>query len=219
MAERTVLEAKPRTVVGKKVKHLRRSGRIPATVYGHDVESESIDIDARAFRTVHSTAGDNQLIDLVLDGKRARPVLIHDTQIDPRRNVAIHVEFYQANLLEKLTARIPIHLMGEAPASRHGLLVLSILDAIEVECLPTDLPPNIEVDISDLEEVGAAVHVRDLLLDRTKCEVKTEGDEVVVHVAAPQVVVEEEEELEAAEEETALEAGAEAQEPVSEGES
>jgi len=132
MAERTVLEAKSRTVIGKKVKHLRRSGRIPATVYGHDVESVSIDIDARAFRHVHGSAGDTQLIDLVLDGSKPRPVLIHSTQIDPRRHTAMHIEFYQANLLEKLTARIPVHLEGEAPASRHGLMVLSTLDYIEL---------------------------------------------------------------------------------------
>jgi len=100
MADRAVLDANSRTIIGKKVKNLRRQGRIPATVYGHAVTPASIDIDARAFRTVHSKAGDNQLIDLIVDGSAARPVLIHTTQVDPRRNTAIHVEFYQANLSE-----------------------------------------------------------------------------------------------------------------------
>lgn len=198
MADRAVLEATTRSVIGKKVKNLRRTGRIPATVYGHDVESVSIDVDARAFRHVHTVAGDNQLVDLVLDGARARPVLIHTTQIDPRRHTAMHVEFYQANLREKLTARIPVHLTGEAPASRHGLMVLTTLDTIEMECLPTDLPPNIEIDISELSEVGDAIHVRDLTIDREKCSLKVEEDEVVVHVVAPRVI-EEVEEIEAAE--------------------
>lgn len=195
MAERVVLEASTRTVVGKRVKRLRRVGRLPATVYGHNIPSESIEVDARAFRHVHVTAGDNQLVDLVLDGRRPRPVLIHATQVDPRRNTAMHVEFYQANLREKLTARIPIRLVGEAPAVRHGLMVLSTLDAVDLECLPTDLPAHIEVDISHLEEVGASIHVRDLPLDRDKCELKTDADEVVVHVVAPQVRPEEEEEV------------------------
>ena len=197
MADRAVLEANSRSVIGKKVKNLRRAGRIPATVYGHDVESVSIEVDARAFRHVHHVAGDTQLVDLVLDGKAARPVLIHTTQIDPRRNTAMHVEFYQANLKEKLTARIPVHLEGEAPASRHGLMVLSSLDFIELECLPTDLPPDIQVDISELRDVGDAIHVRDLTLDREKCALKVGEDEVVVHVVAPQVMREEEEAEEA----------------------
>ena len=193
MADRVVLEANSRTILGKKVKNLRRSGRLPATVYGHAVTPASIDVDARQFRNVHSKVGDTQLIDLVLDGANPRPVLIHTTQIDPRRNTAMHVEFYQANLNVKLTARIQIQITGEAPASRQGLMVLSTLDTVEVECLPTDLPAHIEVDISGLEEVGDAIHVRDLQLDRTKCEVKTPDDEVVVHIVAPQARAEEEE--------------------------
>ncbi|SRR5579884_340730 len=198
MADRAVLDARPRTLLGKRVKRLRREGRIPATVYGHDVEPQSIDVDARSFRRVHSQAGDNQLVDLVLDGQRPRPVLIHTTQVDPRRHTAMHVEFYQANLREKLTARIPIHFVGESPAVRHGLMVLHILDGVDVECLPTDLPPHIEVDVSGLEEVGSAIHVRDLQLDRELCSVKIDPDETVVLIAAPQVVREEEEAAEEA---------------------
>jgi large subunit ribosomal protein L25 len=194
MADRAVLEATTRTLTGKKVKQIRRLGRIPATVYGHKVQSVSIDVDARAFRQIHTSAGDNQLIDLVLDGKHARPVLIHTTQIDPRRNTAMHVEFYQANLKEKLSARIPIILTGEAPAARHGLMVLNSMDSIEMECLPTDLPHDISVDISNLSEVGDAIHVRDLELDREKCALKMAEDEIVVHVVAPQVVREDTEE-------------------------
>lgn len=186
MADRATLEAKTRTLTGKKVKQMRRTGRIPATVYGHGVESVSIDIDARAFRHIHSSAGDNTLVDLVLDGKGTRPVLIHTTQIDPRRNTAMHVEFYQANLMEKLSANIPIHLLGEAPAVKAGLMVLSNFDTIELECLPTDLPHEIDVDISGLTEIGDAIHVRDLPFDRAKCALKIGDDEVVAHVVSTQ---------------------------------
>lgn len=199
MASRAVLEAKSRSITGKKVKQIRRGGRIPATVYGHGIQSLSLDIDARSFRHVHTVAGDTQLVDLVVDGKRPRPVLIHTTQIDPRRNTAMHVEFYQANLNEKLTARIPIHMVGEAPAARHGLMILSTLDTVELECLPTDLPATIEADISQLSEVGDSIHVRDLAFDREKCELKVGDDEVVIHVVAPQMRAEDEEEAAAAE--------------------
>jgi large subunit ribosomal protein L25 len=192
MADRITLEARKRTVLGKKVKQIRRLGKLPATVYGHEVSPESIEVDSRSFRTAYTAAGDNQLIDLVLEGQRPRPVLVHSTQIDPRKNVAIHVEFYQANLREKLTAHIPIHLVGEAPAVKEGLTVLSVLDSVELECLPTDLPHDIEVDISGLAAVGESIHVGDLQVDRTKCEIKTDPEEVVVLISAPQVQEEEE---------------------------
>jgi large subunit ribosomal protein L25 len=192
MADRITLEAHRRTILGKKVKQMRREGRLPATVYGHEVSPESIEVDARSFRTAYTAAGDNQLIDLLLDGQKPRPVLVHSTQIDPRKNMAIHVEFYQANLKEKLTAHIPINIIGEAPAVREGLMVLTVLDAVELECLPTDLPHDIEVDISGLAAVGDAIHVRDLQVDRSKCELKTDLDEVVVLISAPQAREEEE---------------------------
>ncbi len=191
MPDRVALEARSRSLLGKKVKHLRRQGTIPGTVYGHNIPSESIEVDAREFRSVHAAAGDNQLVDLLLEGQRPRPVLIHATQIDPRRNTALHVEFYQANLREKLTARIPIHLIGESPAVKNGLMVLSVLDGIDLECLPTDLPHFLEVDIAQLENVGDAVHVRDLAIDLDKCDVKTDLDEMVVLIAAPQAAPEE----------------------------
>ncbi len=213
MADRIKLEARHRTVLGKKVKQIRRMGNLPATVYGHEVVPESIEVDARMFRTAYTAAGDNQLIDLVVDGKRPRPVLVHSTQIDPRRNVAIHVEFYQANLKEKLTAHIPIHVVGEAPALREGLMVLSVLDSVELECLPTDLPHDIEVDVSSLAAVGDAIHVGDLQVDRSKCEIKTDPEEVVVLIAAPQAREEEavvEEAEEGAEAAPSAEAQAEA---------
>lgn len=192
MADRIQLEARKRTVLGKKVKQLRRLGKLPATVYGHEVSPESIEVDARSFRTAYTTAGDNQLIDLVVEGQRPRPVLVHSTQLDPRRNVAIHVEFYQANLSEKLTAHIPIHLIGEAPALKEGLMMLSVLDSVELECLPTDLPHDIEVDVSSLMAMGDSIHVADLQVDRAKCEIKTDPEEVVVLISAPQAREEEE---------------------------
>jgi large subunit ribosomal protein L25 len=209
MADRTVLEATTRTLTGKKVKQMRRGGRIPATVYGNKIESVSIDVDARAFRHVHHVAGDTQLIDLVLDGAKARPVLIHSTQVDPRRNTAMHVEFFQANLLQKLTAHIPIRLFGDAPATKHGFMVMHSFDTVEVECLPNDLPQDLQVDISGLTEVGDAIHIRDLDIDRAKVAIALGEDEVVVHVVAPQVVRGEDEEGEVAAAEPA-EAGGEA---------
>src|SRR5947209_236488 len=123
MADRVRLDARPRTILGKRVKELRRRGRVPATVYGHNVSPLSIDVDAREFRSAHMVAGDAQLIDLIVDGQIARPVIVHSTQIDPRRNTTMHVEFYQANLRVKMTASIPIQVTGDSPASKQGAMV------------------------------------------------------------------------------------------------
>ena len=128
--------------------------------------------------------------------------------------MAIHVEFYQANLKEKLTAHIPINVVGEAPAVREGLMVLTVLDAVELECLPTDLPHDIEVDISGLAAVGDAIHVSDLQIDRSKCELKTDLDEVVVLISAPQA---REEEAEVTEEGAEAVASAESEGAESDG--
>lgn len=194
MPDRVQLSAHPRSVIGKRVKHLRRQGYVPATVYGHDVSPLSIQVDAREFRAVHIAAGDAQLIDLVIDSQPARPVIIHSTQIDPRRNTTMHVEFYQANLRQKLTASIPIHITGESPATKQGAMVLPVLDHLVVECLPDDLPAQIELDVSGLTEVGDALHVRDIPIDHSRVEVKANEDDVVVKIEAPQAGIEEVEE-------------------------
>jgi large subunit ribosomal protein L25 len=191
MPDRIVLHASPRTIMGKKVKRLRQQGILPATVYGHHVAPQSIQVDGREFRTVYHTAGKAQLVDLIIENQRPRPVLIQNIQIDPRRNVIIHVEFYQTNPREKVTANVPIRVVGEAPAERAGGIVLTVLDTIEVECLPADLPSHIDVDVSGLTEINAAVHVRDLAIDRSRVDVKSDPDEVVVKIEAPQMGVEE----------------------------
>jgi large subunit ribosomal protein L25 len=184
MADRTVLEAQSRTVLGKKVKNLRKLGRIPATVYGHKLEAQTIELDARHFRAMYSAAGDAQLFDLVIDKKRAHPVLVQRIQLDPKRNTVLHVEFHQANLREKLIAHVPIHLVGESPVTRLGMMVLSELDSLEVECLPTNIPNSIEIDISQLTEAGSSIHVRDLDVDTSTVTVRSDPDELLVHVAA-----------------------------------
>ena len=156
------ITAEPREVLGRKVKQLRKSGQIPATVYGKNVKSVSIAVSGDAFAKVHKQAGETGLIELTL-GKDVRPVLINTVQLHPVTAQVLHIEFRQVDLKEKVKAHVPIELVGVAKAvtDKVGVL-LTILDEVEVEALPTDLPKKIELDVSELAQVDDELKVGDL---------------------------------------------------------
>src|SRR5579859_6886892 len=128
MANRAQLHADTRHVLGKKVRRLRKTGVIPATLYGHNIKPQSIQIKSYDMRDALRQAGTTQLIDLTIDEQPARPVLIRQTGIDARRNALIHIEFFQANLREKLTTHVPLAFVGESPAAKEGGIELHMLD-------------------------------------------------------------------------------------------
>lgn len=185
MAQRIELRAEKRELLGKKVRRLRASGILPATVYGHKVTPLSIQLDAREFRTLLRTHGRTQLLDLVIGSERARPVFIKQTAVDAKRNALLHVEFFQANLREKVTTHLPLHVVGESPAVRDGGILLTLLDHVDIESLPTDVPAGgLEVDVSAITEINGALHVRDLQAP-PGVTVLTSEDEVVAKVSPP----------------------------------
>lgn len=182
MENRIQLKAEKREMLGKKVRRLRRTGILPATVYGHRVQPESIQVVARELRDVMRSAGTSQLIDLMIDTQPARPVLIRKAAIDAKRNTLIHVEFFQANLRERITTHVPVHFVGESPAVKTGGIFLPVLDRIDIESLPQDVPAGgIEIDISSIEEVNGAIHAGDIPLP-SNISLMTAADEVVCKV-------------------------------------
>jgi large subunit ribosomal protein L25 len=226
MAKRSKVELKvsPRPVLGKKVKRLRREGIIPANVYGHALESVAIQVPRDDLVRVIRTAGRNEIIYLRLDGDEPRPTFVRQIQRNPVTDAILHVDFYQISLLEKVRMEVPLALVGTAPAEQaYGGTLLHSLDAITVEGLPTDIPSAIEVDVSGLAEIDAAIHVGELSV-AGEVTVLTDPEVVVAKIAPPHVEKEIEEEVveegEAAEvaaaEEAAPEEGAE--EPAAEGE-
>jgi large subunit ribosomal protein L25 len=185
MAQHTELKAEKRELLGKKVRRLRAAGILPATVYGHNVTPLSIQINGREFRTLLRSQGRTQLIDLIIESERPRPVFIKQTAVDAKRNALLHVEFFQANLREKVTTRLPLHFVGDSPAVREGGILLSVLDHVEIECLPDDVPGGgIEVDVSRIEEINGSIHVGDLAIP-VSVTLLTPPDEVVAKVDAP----------------------------------
>lgn len=176
------LKALDRTVLGKKVKNLRKAGKIPAHVFGNIKEVEHVSVNAGDFAKVFKLAGETGLIDLKIGEDRVRPVMIKEVDVEPVKDQILHIGFYQVNLKEKVTVPVPIVLVGEGPESvKMGeTVVLQTLNEVNIEALPTDLIENIEVNIQVLKEIGDSITVADLSFDRSKLTIHAEAEEVVV---------------------------------------
>lgn len=194
------LTARPRTVLGKKVKRLRRAGVTPANIYGHNVESLAIEADEHDLLLLLRRAGRTALIQVTIDGEgAARPVLVRDVSKRATNDQLLHVDFFQVSMLEKLLVDVPLTLTGTAPAvEQSDAVVVQNLDTVSVQCLPGDIPSHIDVDISVLVDLASSIFVRDLL-PPAGVEIMTDGDVSVVTVTAQSQEVEEEPEAEAAE--------------------
>lgn len=180
-----ILKAEKRHITGRKVKKLRKDGILPANIYGKKVESLAVQVGMGDFQKVFKDAGETGLVELVVNGNK-KPVLIHNVQFDPVTSNPIHADFLQVDLKEKVTAQVPVELVGASPAEKQGLgTVVQYIDEIEVEALPADLPDKFEVDASRLTEVDMAVLVKDLPLDKTKVEIKEDLEQILVKVEPP----------------------------------
>jgi len=212
------LKAQERTVLGKKVKSLRKGGILPGHVFGNTKEVEHVQMDQKDFLQILHQAGETGLINLKIGEDKVRPVLIRETQADPRTGNLIHVGFYQVNLKEKVTVPVPVILIGDEPESvkmgEH--VVLQNISEVEVEALPTDLIEHIEVNIEVLKNVEDAITVDQLNYDRSLLTVLTNPDEVVVKLAP--AVTEEMQELLEEQEAEAQAASEEVSEETTEGE-
>ncbi|MBI4143182.1 50S ribosomal protein L25 [Candidatus Uhrbacteria bacterium] len=162
--ESPILNAEPRTALGHQAARLRRAGKIPAVVYGHGVASRPITIGAAEFLRAYRVAGESTLLDLAVAGGSPVKTLIQDVAHDPLTGAFIHVDFREVSMTEKITTRIPLRFIGEAPAVATGTAVLvKHMDHIEVEALPSALVHEIAVDCSGLATLDASIHLRDLV--------------------------------------------------------
>lgn len=184
--ENPKLQAALRTVTGRKVKQLRRAGQIPATIYGHKFEPISIQVVALELNKIFEHAGESSLVEVHI-GEEKYPVIFKNPQYHPITGELIHIDCYKVNLKEKIITTVPVELIGEAPATKVGNILMHILSEIEIEALPADLPEKIEVDVSALAEVDNKITVADLIIDREKIEVKNAPEQVVALIEAPKV--------------------------------
>lgn len=207
------LRAEKRTAVGRKVKKLRKTGQIPATVYGKKIKSVSLVVAGEAFARVYQEAGETGLVELTVDSAVA-PVLIHSVQLHPLTRAPLHVEFFQVDLKEKVKTRVPVVVVGEARAvqEKTGVL-LTVLDEVEVEALPTDLPDHLSLDVSGLTAVNQELKVGDIA-PPSGVTVLSDAGLTVVKISA---LVSKEAEAQAAEEAAAAAAATPAEGAAAEG--
>jgi len=176
-------------------RRLRRSGQVPGVLYGGESkEGQPISVDPKKLLTIlHSESGVNTLIGLTVDGGKASQVLVKEFQLDPVDSELLHVDFYRLALDKAITVTVPVTLFGEpAGVRQQGGLLDFVQRDVQVECMPTEIPEHLEVDVSELM-IGQGVRLRDLLSDVTWTPV-TDPDRLLVHVIAPKVEEEPEEE-------------------------
>ena len=206
MADELILMAEPRTIHGKKVKRLRREGLVPGVVYGPVVnETVSVSVSSRVFSKFYMNHGHSTIFTLKWDGG-SQPVLIREVQIDPVRRDIIHIDFFAPNMNVKLrqSVAVALHNVGD-----HEGVLQHVLNEVEVEALPADLPAELVVDAAGLAAVGDAIHVRDLTAPQG-VELVSDPDAVVASLVAEAAPTAEEEAEAAEAAEAAEEAPAEA---------
>jgi len=159
------LQAKKRTELGKQVRALRRSGYIPAVVYGRGVTSQALSVLRREFERFYRTAGESRLIDLVVADDKPLKALIQDIARDPLTGAAVHIDFRVVTMTEKLRTEIELRFVGRsrAVAELGGVLVKN-MSKVKIECLPDALVDAIEVDLAPLAEFGTSIQVKDLVV-------------------------------------------------------
>jgi large subunit ribosomal protein L25 len=165
--EKLELEVSKRDVTGKNVRFLRREGKTPAKIYGPGIDSMPVQVETKTMEQILGKAGETDLITLKLHGSKSHPkVLIREVQRKPITDELLHIDFYQADLTQSIKVDVPLVFIGEAPvAKRKNVSIITMLDTLHIEALPDHLPHDIEVDISVLEEVDQAIHVKDIKLN------------------------------------------------------
>ena len=178
------LKAEKREILGRKVKYLREKGVIPCELYGHGIDNVHLSISVDAFDAVYKEAGENAIVNVIVDDKPVS-VLIYGVHKHPITRDVLSVDLYQVKMDEKVTTNVPINFEGSSSAADNlgGILVKTIKE-IEVEALPADIPSEITVDLSVLTELDTSIYVRDLQKSDVYAFLLDE-DNVVVSVSAP----------------------------------
>ena len=191
--EQIDLNAEIRTTTGKQVARIRSNGFVPAVIYGSHYAATPIQVESKVLHKTLARAAGNMLINLRIPGHEPVPVLARQVQRATLKHHIIHVDFQHVVMTEKITADVPLKLVGESPAVRllAGVLVHGI-DRLSVHCLPADLPGTIEVDLSRLAKFQDSVTVADLHLP-ANVTIMAEPETVIARIEAPRVAEAEEE--------------------------
>ena len=156
------MKTEKRTVLGKKVKKLRREGLLPLNLYGPDIKSIALSVPFKEFYKIYQKVKTTQVVYLEV-GKDEYPSLIQNVQIGPVSRKIVHADLKKIDLKQKTEVEVPLEVVGELDVVKSGEAdILIQQDKIWVECLPTKIPEKIIIDISKLEGIGAEIKVKDL---------------------------------------------------------
>jgi large subunit ribosomal protein L25 len=186
MANIIDIKADPRTASGTgAVNRLRKTGFIPAVVYGRGRDNVNVQVDGKSFtKIINHSASDNILVNLQI-GESSQLALVQEVQHNYIKSTIIHVDFHAVNENEEIHAAVPVNLVGEPAGAKFGGLLELHMHSIQVHCLPKDLPEKISADVTHLN-VGDALHVRELALPEG-VRVQLEGSIIVAAVSEPKV--------------------------------
>lgn len=180
--KKMVLGALIRTVFGKKNKNLRKTGLLPANIYGTNFPSQAISVNYVEFKRMFRIAGETGIVYIKTE-KNEIPTLVTSLQRDPIEGLILHADFRKIDLNIKIEAVVPLMLVGIAPAANAGGVILTQTDKVTVEALPQDIPNHIEIDLTSLKEIGNEIKVGDIMKN-PGYTIKTEPEKVIVSVAA-----------------------------------
>jgi large subunit ribosomal protein L25 len=186
MADRPALAAERRTVTGKAVSRLRKDGRLPGVVYGHGTDSEPLTLDAHEFEQLRKHAGASTLVDLKVEGGKARPVLISSIQVHPVNRRPLHVDLFAVRMTEELTVEVQLIGTGAAAAVENGGTLVHPTSSVKVRALPANLPDSLSYDLSPLTDFDTTITVADLVAPEG-VTIQADPAEVIARVLAPRV--------------------------------
>jgi large subunit ribosomal protein L25 len=189
MSQTFQLNAETRTVVGKKVRALRREGLVTGAIYRRGKESLHVQLPYTNAVKIFHEAGKNHIVNLHIKDGSKHTVLIERDDREPVKNRLLHLAFQEVKKGEKVTAEVPVVLVGEAPATQMKLMVIEVTSVVEVTAEAANLPDHFEVDQSSLIEDGDSITVADLKVP-ADAEVQTPLDTVIVRVETPRAEVE-----------------------------
>ena len=202
--EKVVLKAEPREITGKKVKLMRKEGKLPGVMYGAHFEAKPIVLDRREASNILNRLSSSSIVTLEVEGEE-HAALVREKQRDYLKDEYLHVDFQVVSLTEKIRTEVAISFVGSAPAVKElNALVVAGINSIEVECLPQDLPEKIEVDISNLLAIGDAIYLKELS-PLPNVNYLTNPEELIAVISAVKEEVEEEVVAEEVAEEEAVE--------------
>ena len=187
------LEASRRSVIGKKVKTLRREGKLPAVIYGRHMEPLPIVLDLRSTTKILREVSLATVLTIDVDGE-AYTVLMRERQRGILSGKYTHIDFLAISMTETVRTQVNIFVEGTSPAEEeYGAIIMTGADSIGVEALPGDLPESLIVDVSVLTNIGDTLTVADLVLPKG-VEVLTDPTEMLAVVTMPAAAISEEEE-------------------------